>query len=69
MEETPHAPPPETAASKDWVGFGVAEAGQVELANRDKRLADEVLTVCEQETAEAHERAAKKAKPWYKRIF
>jgi hypothetical protein len=51
------------------VGFGVAEAGQKEQDTRDKALARKVLHVCEDETQAAHDRAARRAKPWYKRIF
>lgn len=69
LTPTPHAPPPTDDSSKEWVGFGVAEAGQLELSNRDKTLAGQVLTVCEAETQEAFDRAARRVKPWYRRIF
>lgn len=69
LDATPHAAPPASADSNDWVNFGVAEAGQVELANRDKQLARSVLGVCEQETQEAFDRAARQARPWWRRIF
>lgn len=69
LEETKHAKGPASAASNEWVNFGVAEAGQLELANRDKKLADQVLTICEEENQAALDRAAKRAKPWYRRIF
>jgi hypothetical protein len=69
LEVTAHAAPPASADSKDWVGFAVAEAGQLELSNHDKALARQVLGVCETETQEAHDRAARAVKPWYKRIF
>lgn len=69
LEATRHAAPPASAASNDWVNFGVAEAGQVELANRDKHLARSVLATCEQETQEAFDTAARRAKPWWRRAF
>ncbi len=69
LEETAHAAAPANEESREWVGFAVSEAGQLEVSNRDKRLAKGVLDTCEQETQEAADRAARKAKPWYKRIF
>lgn len=69
LEEVPHAKPPADDSSKEWVGFAVGEAGQKEIDSRDKRLAKKVLHVCEDETKDAFDRAARRAKPWYKRIF
>lgn len=69
LDETPHAAPPANAESKEWVDFGVNEAGQLVIANHDKANARYVLTVCEQETLDAYARAARRVKPWYKRIF
>lgn len=69
LERTDHARPPADDSSKEWVNFGGAEAGQLELSNRDKELAKRVLAMCEQEGAEALERARHAMKPWWKRIF
>lgn len=69
LERTEHARPPADDSSKEWVNFGGAEAGQLELSNRDKALAKQVLVMCEREGAEALARAKRAMKPWYKRIF
>ncbi len=69
LEDTKHAAPPATAAGNDWVNFGIAEAGQLEKANVDKRGAKHILTVCETKKREALARAARRNKPWYRRIF
>jgi hypothetical protein len=69
LDETPHATAPANAESREWVGFSVSEAGQLEIANHDKSNARKVLNVCEQETLDANKRAARRVKPWYKKIF
>lgn len=69
LEEVDHAAPPADKTSKEWVRFGVEEAGAKEQDTRDKRLGKKVLHTCEDETQEAFDRAAKAVKPWYKRIF
>lgn len=69
LEATPHARPPADANSKEWVNFGTAEAGQLELSNHDKDLAKKMLGVCEQDGAEALAKAKRSLKPWYKKIF
>lgn len=69
LDPTEHAAPPATADSKDWVNFAVAEAGKLNLSNRDKFLAKQVLHLCEQEGLDATARAKQAAKPWFKRIF
>lgn len=69
LERTEHAVPPADASSNEWVNFGTAEAGQLELSNHGKALAKQVLALCEQEGAEALERAKRAMKPWWKRIF
>lgn len=68
LERTEHAQEP--AGSQASLGnFAIAEAGQLELSNRDKDLAKEVLAICEKEGAEALERAKRAMKPWWKRIL
>lgn len=69
LERTEHATPPANDSSKEWVNFGVAEAGQLELSNRDKAIARKVLTMCEEEGAEALERAKRTLRPWWRRIL
>lgn len=69
LDPTAHAAAPATAASKDWVNFGVAEAGKLEMANHDKGLAKQVLHMCEQEGVDATERAKHDVKPWYRKLF
>lgn len=69
LEQTNHAPPPANSASKSWVNFGVGEAGQLTIANHDKANAKKVQHVCEDETQAAFDRAARRVKPWWKRIF
>lgn len=69
LERTEHARPPADDSSKEWVNFGGAEAGQLEVSNRDKELAKQVLVICEQEGADALKRAQRAMKPWYRRIF
>lgn len=69
LERTEHAKPPANDTSSEWVNFAVAEAGQLELSNRDKELAHLMLQQCELEGEEALERAKQALKPWWKRIF
>lgn len=69
LERTEHAAPPASDASKDWINFSVAEAGQLELSNKDKELAKLTLHMCELEGEEALARAKKALRPWWKRIF
>lgn len=65
LEETPHAAPPANNQDVSWVNFGIAEAGQVEMANRDKANAAHVLTVCERNQQKAQERSRKRARKWW----
>jgi hypothetical protein len=68
LERTEHATRP--AGSQASLGnFAIAEAGQLELSNRDKELAKKTLALCESEGTEAHERAKRAMKPFWKRIF
>lgn len=69
LEETPHAERPASKALAEWVGFGVAQTGQLVVANDDKAKAKRVQNTCEEETAKAFEKAARKLKPFYKKIF
>ena len=69
LDATPHARPPASAASNEWVNFGTAEAGQLELSNHDKSLAKQMLGICEQEGVDALARAKRSLKPWYKKIL
>lgn len=69
LERTEHAPPPADSSQAALGNFAIAEAGQLELSNRDKVLAKQVLSICEQEGAEALDRAKRALKPWWKRVF
>lgn len=66
---TPHAARPADPTSRAWVGFGVAEAGQVEKANADKAGVQHILGTCEVDNDEAYQEARRKVKPWWRRIF
>jgi hypothetical protein len=68
LERTEHAPTPGTSQASHG-NFEIAEAGQLELSNRDKELAKKVLHLCEDEGVEAYARAKRRMKPWIKRIF
>lgn len=81
--DTPHAPPPKVDLgsivgqpnaldldiTKNWINFGIAEAGQLEKSNADRRGERHIRQVCEQKYEEALARAAHRLKPWWKRIF
>lgn len=69
LEETPNAPRPANSQSREWVGFGVGEAGQLKLSNGDKAKAKQVLHICEDDYDAAIKAAQHKAKPWYRRIL
>jgi hypothetical protein len=69
LEQTKHAPAPQSAASNEWVNFGIGQSGKVNDANTDKDKGKRVLRKCEEENQRALEAAAERAKPWYKRIF
>lgn len=51
------------------MNFGVAQTGQLVIANDDKAKAAHVQKTCEDETAKAFETARRKLLPWYKKIF
>jgi hypothetical protein len=68
LDRTEHAPAPGTSQASHG-NFEIAEAGQLELSNRDKELAKKVLHICEQEGAAALARAKRAMKPWWKRII
>jgi hypothetical protein len=68
LDRTEHAPAPGTSQASH-VAFEAAEAGQLELSDRDKVLAKQVLHMCEQEGADALARAKRSMKPFWKRIF
>jgi hypothetical protein len=69
LDRTEHAKPPSDGSQAALGNFAIAEAGQLELSNRDKQLAKEVLVICEKEGQEAYERAKRALKPWWKKIF
>lgn len=69
LQRTAHAKPPANDSSEEWVNFGVAEAGQLELSNRDKELGRLTLQLCELEGEAALERAKRALRPWWKKIF
>lgn len=68
LERTEHAAAPE-GGQASYANFAIAEAGQLELSNRDKELAQLTLQMCELEGEEALAAAKKALKPWWKRIF
>lgn len=68
LERTEHAKPPE-GSQASLGNFALAEAGQLELSNRDKELARQVLALCEQEGEEALARAKRALRPWWKKII
>lgn len=69
LEETDHAQAPKDERSNEWVNFSINEAGQLNIANRDKVLGKRVLHTCEADAQQAYDEAKKKAGPWYKRLF
>ena len=69
LERTAHANPPVDGSQAALGNFAIAEAGQLELSNRDKELAQLTLQMCELEGEEALAAAKQALKPWWKRIF
>ena len=69
LEKTEHARPPADDSSKEWVNFGIAQTGQLNLSNRDKELAQLMLQQCELEGEGALTRARQALKPWYRRLL
>jgi hypothetical protein len=67
LDRTEHAPTPGTTQASHG-NFEIAEAGQLELSDRDKLLAKQVLHMCEKEGDDALARAKHAMKPWWKRI-
>jgi len=63
------APAPADSSSKEWVGFSVAQTGQMEKADTDKAVIRHIIRTCEDEQLEAHVKAAKGVKPCYRRIL
>lgn len=49
---TPGAPLPADDTAGEWVAFGNRQTGQLELANRDKSTAIEIVQRCEARDAE-----------------
>jgi len=51
-------------AALDWQVFGIAQTGQLSIANRDKADAIETIRRCE-----ARDQAAiRQTRPWYRRL-
>lgn len=69
VDDTPHAPAPKSSAENEWVNFGLGEVGQLNIANRDKRLANDLCKRVEALNEQAQKNAERRNKPWYKRIF
>ncbi len=66
QEPTPHTTPPVDDKSKEWVGFGVREAGQLEISNTDKTTGWDICREVERQNALARENArAKIEKKWW----
>jgi hypothetical protein len=57
-EATPHAPAPKSADENEWVNFGIAQTGQVNVANRDRQIERSLCRKIE----EANDKAAEEAK-------
>lgn len=64
-QDTPHAAPPASNDDAAWVGFAVAEAGQLEKSNVDRRTERQIIRRCEEARAAAIERSRKRAKAWW----
>jgi hypothetical protein len=69
QQDTPHAPAPQNSAENEWVNFGIAEAGQLNIANRDKRLSQELCQKIEAANDAAAKAAERRNKHWWQRIF
>lgn len=64
-QDTPHATLGEGDASKVWVGFGIAEAGQLNKANRDREIERQICAAVEKANDEARAQAEKRVKKWW----
>lgn len=62
LDDTPHAPPPQTDASNQWVNFAVAEAGQLNKANKDKQITRQICSKVESLNDQAEKAAKKKTR-------
>lgn len=61
--ETPHAEISDTGdAAQDWRLYGVAETGQLNVSNRDKKDGYTIIRSCEERDAAAARRINA---PWY----
>lgn len=62
---TPGAPLPKDDTAGQWVAFGSNQTGQLELANRDKATAIEIVEKCEARDAETV-KALTKRRGWFR---
>lgn len=64
-EETPHAPAPASSDSRDWVNFGIAEAAQLNVANRNQRAERHIRDTCHANHLAALRRAERRNRRWW----
>jgi hypothetical protein len=65
--EVAGAPPPADNSIGEWVAFGDAQSGRLEVANERKATVLWIVDACEAEEKKAAE--ALKPKPWWGRLF
>lgn len=69
LAATPGAPRPRSDAAGEIAAFGDRQTGQLDKANADKAGVERMGETCRRLNAEALDRARRRAKPWWKRIF
>lgn len=65
-QPVPSAKGPADATQGEWVGFAVAQTGQLEKANVDKQVILNITDECYEQQALALKAAQKKTRPWWK---
>lgn len=59
---TEHAPGPRSSNENEWVNFGIAQTGQVNVANRDREIERELCRKIEAANDKALEEARKRSR-------
>lgn len=60
--DTLHAPPPQGPDENQWVNFSIAEAGQLNIANRDRTIERQLCRMIEAANDKAREEAKKRTR-------
>ena len=68
-KKTPSAAGPEDSSTKAWIGFGVRQTGQLDVANDRGDAIVSISDECYAQNMKILEESRRRTTPWYKKIF